>query len=142
MQHDIDMLNQIRQNVQMGQLGIRAVMPGAGKAAFHDALKKQYQEYDRIHTDADSLLRRHRGKAEDLPMMARMGAKMSAYMQRKQDPTISKIAEMMIQGNTKGVVKSMRTQRQLQPSDPQVSALAQDLLQTEQKNIDMMKKYL
>ena len=142
MQQDIEMLNQIRQNVQMGQLGIRAVMPGAGHAAFHEALKKQYQEYDLIHTDADQLLRRHRGKAEDLPMMAKAGAKMSAYMKRKQDPSISKIAEMMIQGNTMGVVKSMRAQRSLAVTDPQVTALSQRLLKTEQNNIDAMKRYL
>ena len=142
MQQDIDMLNQIRQNAQMGQLGIRSVMCGAGHSVFQQALQRQYQEYDQIHTDADQLLRRHRGKAEDLPMMAKAGAKMSAYMKRKQDPSISKIAEMMIQGNTMGVVKSMRSQRSLTVTDPQVMALSQKLLKTEQNNIDAMKRYL
>ena len=142
MQQDISMLNQIRQNAQMGQLGINAVLPGAHQAAFAEALKKQYREYDRIHTDADRLLRLHRGTAEDLPLMAKAGARMSAYMKRKQDPSISKIAEMMIQGNTMGVVKSMRAQRSLNVTDPQITALSQKRLQTEQNNIDAMKRYL
>ena len=49
---------------------------------------------------------------------------------------------MMIQGNTMGVVKSMRSQRSLTVTDPQVMALSQKLLKTEQNNIDAMKRYL
>ena len=142
MQQDIDMLNRIRQTTQMGQIGIRAVLPDSGSAAFHEALNRQYAEYDSIHAEADRLLRQCRGQARDLPTGARLAARLTAYWQHKRDPSVSKIAQMMIEGSTKGVINSVRSQHTLQVTDPQITALADKLLKTQQQNITQMQRYL
>ena len=55
---------------------------------------------------------------------------------------VSKIAELMLQGNTRGMIKSMHNIRNMGVLDPKVSSLANRLLQSEQANIDSMKQFL
>ena len=142
MQQDCEMLNEIRKSTQMGQSGIHAVMKGGISEEMHNLLHQQLSEYDQIHAEADELLNRHGGKPENLSPLALWGSTMSAQMKRKADRSTSKIAEMMIEGNTKGVIKSMKSIRTMGVLDPKVSALSNRLLQTERANIEQMKGYL
>ena len=71
--------------------------------------------------------------------MRALSAKMK--VRSSADPT-SKIAELMLQGNTRGMIKSMHNIRTMGVLDPKVSSLSNRLLQTEQANIDQMKQYL
>lgn len=142
MQQDCEMLNRIRKSTQMGQVGIHAVMKGDLNTEFHKVLKQQLDEYDEINKQADDLLRIHGGTPENISPIAKWGNAMATKMKHKADGSTSKIAEMMVEGNTKGMIKSMQAIRSLGVLDPKVSALSNRLLQTEQANIDQMKKYL
>lgn len=142
MQQDCEMLNQIRQTTKMGQVGIHAVMKGGLSPEFHHALKSQLQEYDAIYHEADRLLQEHGGRPKNLSPLAKWGSSMASAMKLKTDGSVSKVAEMMIQGNTKGMIKSIQSIRGMGVLDPKVSALSNRLLQTEQANIDQMKAYL
>lgn len=142
MTQDIQMLNQIRQTTQMGQVGIRAVRKYTPTSAFDNAMQTQYVEYDRICKDADKLLAKHCGTPKNLSPLAKAGAAMSARFIARTDEKGSQIAKMMIEGNTKGMIKSLHGLHSLQPKDKQVTALAERLLQTEIDNIESMKRYL
>lgn len=71
---------------------------------------------------------------------------MSGMMLRAQtalDPSTSKLAEMMIQGSTMGTVEMTRRLHQLSDqSDPELVSLGRQLLQTEEQNIQQMKRFL
>lgn len=136
------MLNEIRKSTKMGQVGIHAVMKGGLSDEFHNVLKSQMEEYDAIYHEADSLLREHGGKEKNLSALAKWGNTMASSMKLKMDNSRSKIAQMMIEGNTKGMIKSIQSIRSMGVLDPKVSALSNRLLQTEQANIDQMKAYL
>ena len=58
------------------------------------------------------------------------------------DHSPANIAEMMIQGSTMGVTKSLRTIRTCDVKDEGVRRLADKLLKTEQANIEEMKRFL
>ena len=49
---------------------------------------------------------------------------------------------MMLQGNTRGMIKSMQNLRTMGVLDPKVSTLSRRLLQTEQANCNQMKQFL
>ena len=74
------------------------------------------------------------------------GAKMGLVMSRAKNavspPSSSKIAEMMITGNTKGAIKSIQHHRQYLGKDERVTDLSKKLLETEQNNIEQMKPFL
>lgn len=143
MENDVTMLNSIRRATQMGCYGIKNVMNETVNRDFRNALRSQMNEYEQIYTEADQLLRERGGKIRDVNPVAKYGSAVSSKMRIRTslDPT-STIAEMMLQGNTRGMVKSMHNIRTLGVLDPKVSSLSKRLLQTEQANIDQMKKYL
>ena len=142
MNQDTQMLQQICKSTQMGQSGIRAVMESAKEPAMKQALASQLREYDAIHRQADQLLHDRGETAKRIPALTLSMSRMGAQMQLAMDGTCSKIAEMMIEGNTKGMVKSMRQNRALHALDPKVSSLSNRLLQTELANIEQMKPFL
>lgn len=143
LQHDISMLNSIRKTTQMGCYGIQTVFDETANRDFRNALSSQLREYERIYNEADTLLRDRGGKAKNVNPLAKFGSAMSSKMRVRasQDPT-AKIAELMLQGNTRGMIKSMHNIRTMGVLDPKVSSLSNRLLQTEQANIDQMKQYL
>ena len=143
MENDIPMLNSIRRATQMGCYGIKNVMNETVNRDFRNVLRSQLNEYEQIYTEADRLLRDRGGRPHDLHPMAKYGSALSAKMRVRTslDPT-AKIAEMMLQGNTRGMIKSMHNIRTMGVLDPKVSTLSKRLLQTEQANFNQMKAYL
>jgi len=124
MQNEIEMLRSIRQSTEMGCSGIRAVLPEAQNPAMQSALRSQWKEYDSIYAEADRSM---------------LTAKLRVRSSRN---TTARIAEMLVQGNTRGMVKSMQNLRAMGVLDPKVSSLSTRLLQTEQANIEEMKHFL
>ncbi len=143
MEMDIEMLNSIRKATQMGVYGIQAVMTETGNSSLQNELHKQMEEYERISEEADRLLSEHGGKPKNIGPMAHYGSSMSAKMQIRmaKDPD-AKVVELMMQGNTKGMIKSIHNNHTMSVLDPKVSGLSNRLLQTEQRNIDSLKQYL
>lgn len=143
MTNDIPMLNEIYKATEMGCLGIQTVMDETADRRFRGALRQQLAEYRALSEEAEQLLREHGASAKGIPLAARVGSTVSAKMRVRAaaDPT-SKIAELMLQGNTRGMIKSMHNLRTMGMLEPKVSSLSNRLLQTEQANIDQMKQYL
>ena len=69
-------------------------------------------------------------------------AEMMSKMQLQLRNTDSKIADMMIQGNTKGMIKGLRNMHQFPREDSRITALSQKLLDTETANIRQMQAFL
>lgn len=143
MQNDISMLNSIRKTTQMGCYGIQTVLDETEDHEIREALRSQLAEYENIYSEADRLLREREGRVKNVSPLARYGSAMSAKMKvRMSDDPTSKIAELMLQGNTRGMIKSVQNIRSMGLLDPKVSGLSNRLLQTEQANIDQMKGFL
>ena len=137
------MLNAIRRTTEMGCYGIKSVLNETANREFRGALRAQYDEYAQIYEEADRLIRERGGRIKDLNPMAKYGSAMSSKMRVRAsiDPT-AKIAELMLQGNTRGMIKSMHDIRTMGTLEPRVASLSRRLLQTEQNNINQMKHYL
>ncbi|MDO4174095.1 MAG: hypothetical protein Q4D42_04970 [Eubacteriales bacterium] len=141
MKDECTLLNHIRQTTEMGVDGINSVIQYAD-GTFRQALEQQRTEYNKIHDSADKLLRKHSGQPEDVGTFAKWSSELSSGLKTMMDSSQSNLANMMIQGNTMGVTKSMQTIRECDVHDHEVTSLANQLLATEQANIDQMKKFL
>lgn len=139
---DTELLNYIRQTSLMGRDGIDAVIKYAPCQPLTDALRQQRAEYGELCDAATRMLAKRGGQPEPLPMGAKMGLSMSRTRNAFSHPSASKIAEMMISGNTKGVIKSIQHHRQYMGKDERVTDLSKKLLETEQSNIEQMKPFL
>ena len=131
-------LNDIIKTSQMGINGINVVMDKTSEPALRQALKVQRQEYSDIEQKAKLLAQRKGYRIDQIkPITRRMGAVMSKSQLMLGEPN-SKIAGMMIQGNTRGMILSLKNMRRCNDPDPQVAELAQKLLETEKNNIGSM----
>lgn len=142
MLNNTDLLNHIRQTTEMGRDGIDMVMEYAEYKPFRDALQDQKAEYSRLYRAADTMLRLRGGEPQELSAIAKLSSELSSSMKTMRDHSTSKIAEMMIQGNTRGMTKSLQCLDQYSGEDKEVKALAEKLLRTEEANIEQMKPFL
>ena len=118
-----------------------------GALALKEAVKAHLtardMEYDSIYAEADRLLRERGVRLSGVNPLAKYGSMLTAKLRvRSSRNTTARIAEMLVQGNTRGMVKSMQNLRAMGVLDPKVSSLSTRLLQTEQANIEEMKHFL
>lgn len=142
--NDMTMLNFIRQNTQMGRQGIMDVLPKVENenSSFTGALNRQMREYENIYAEADKMLGELGGQRENISAMSKISSQMMTTMKTMTDSSVSHIADMMIQGSSMGVTKIIQHQKDYDQSNPRITALADKLLKTEQKNIEELKKFL
>ena len=126
----------------MGQVGIRAVMHFAVRQDLKDALKSQLQEYDSIEREAHVIATSHGWDLEELDPAAKAISKTYAHANLMFGSVDSKIAAMMIQGNTRGMIKSLKNQHYCKQHDDRVSLLSRKLLDCETANIRQMQGYV
>ena len=112
------------------------------RPALRKALESQLQEYDSIETEAHTIASQRGWELEELDPGVRMMTDMMTRMRLHGRNTDSKIAGMMIQGNTKGMIKGLKNIHQFANQDSQVQILSQKLLDCETANIRQMQGYL
>lgn len=137
-----EILDSILKTTQMGQVGIRAVNNYAEKQTLKNALKDQLQEYDAIEREANAIANSRGWDLKNLDPMSKSMSKMYARMNLSFGKVDSKIAAMMIQGNTRGLIKGIKNLHHAENVDARVATLSQKLLDCESANIKQMQGYL
>ena len=142
MKNSQQILGSVLKTTQMGQIGIRSVLDTRMRPGLRRALEQQLREYDQIETEAHTLAAQRGWELKDLDPAVRMMSNMVTRMKLSAGGTESKIADMMIQGNTKGMIKGLRNMHQFPREDSRITALSQKLLDTETANIRQMQAFL
>ena len=142
MKNSQQILSSVLKTTQMGQIGIRSVLDTRMRPGLRKAVEEQLREYDQIETEAHALAGQRGWELKDLDPAVRMMSNMVARMKLSAGGTESKIADMMIQGNTKGMIKGLRNMHQFPREDSRITALSQKLLDTETANIRQMQAFL
>lgn len=137
-----EVLTSILKTTQMGQTGIRSVLDRAMGSDMRQALNSQLREYDSIETEARTMAVQRGWDLEDLDPALRFMSDMTARMRLNGRNTDSKIAGMMIQGNTQGMIKGLKTIHQFSSEDEPIKTLSQKLLDCENANIRQMQRFL
>ena len=135
-------LNDIIKTCQMGIQGIDIVMDKTGEPALRQALKVQRKEYSDLEAEGKLLAQRKGISIEQIGVVTR---RMSAWLSRGQllvgEPN-SKIAGMMIQGNTRGMILVLKNTRRCDAPDEQIAERGQKLLVTQKHNIVSMEPFV
>ena len=142
MNNSQEMLSCILKTTQMGQIGIRSVLDNRMQPKLRAALQEQLKEYDRLESEAHTLAAQRGWEPAELDPAVRAMADMMTRMKLSLNGNDSKIADMMIQGNTKGMTKGLKVRHKLPKADSQVMILSQKLLDTENANIRQMQSFL
>jgi len=139
---ETELLQYIHKTAEMGCEGLLSVMPYAEGSAMQNVLRTQMEEYRLIEQDAEKILLDYGQTATDVGTMAKTSARMMSAGKLMTDRSISKIAEMMIEGNTMGVNKTLKHLHDYSGEDQKVVDLTNRLLSTQRSNITDVEKYL
>lgn len=139
---DVEMLQHLCQGAEMGRDSASYVLEMSDNDRFREALKSQIDDYQRSYEAASKMLQDRGGAAEAVNPMAKAMAHVSSSVKTLTDHSPSKIAEMMIQGNTMGITTLVRHMNEYGNGDPAVTEMAKLQVEMEQENIEEMKKFL
>ena len=137
-----EVLCSVIKTVQMGQCGIRCIQEKATGSGLRQALHDQLEEYDSIERQAYALATQKGWLMEPLDAGVEKMSSMMARMQLMGENTDSRIAKMLVQGNTRGMIKGYKNLHHCGKLDTAVNELAHKLLACEQENIRQACEYL
>lgn len=139
---DIELLQFIRQNAQMGTVTLSALADMLGEGSMKSAVQKQLAEYQFVFDAAGRKLDSAAAEAKDVSPMMQTAATAMLNIQSITDKSESHIAEMVIVGSTRGVIQTTRRIRDYKNANVDVVNLAYRLLSIEKNNIDDLKHFL
>ena len=142
MKNSKQMLTSLLKTTQMGQVGIRSVLETNMRPGLRKALESQLREYDAIESEAHAIASQRGWELRELQPAVRVMADMMTRVKLQYGNRDSKIAGMMIQGNTRGMITGLKNAHQFNKQDGQISILSQKLLDCETANIRQMQSYL
>lgn len=137
-----EVLSSILKTTQMGQVGIRSVLDTSMQPSLRTALMDQLKEYDSIETEAHVLASQRGWEPKELDPAVRFMADRVTRMKLTGRDSDSKIAAMMVQGNTRGMIKGLKNLHRMAGPDERVEILSQKLLDCENANIRQMHSFL
>ena len=140
--NEIDLINRMRQNLEMGIDGIQKVIPYAKGEGFKEALNRQLEEYQTLYAESDRLLSAHDGTPKDIPVIAKISTDVMSTMKAMAYKEDTKIAEDMVRGTATGIAKLMRHQGEYSGGDEAVNSLCTRIIESEERNSEEMKQYL
>lgn len=142
MNENVEMLNYIYQNAEMGRSTIEQILKEVRDLEFRDILKEQLKDYEYVSNRCDSLLNNEGKLPKGIDVMPKIMSYFKIKMDTLKDDTSSHIAEMMINGSTMGVTDITRNLNKYNDVENSTKDLASRLLKIEQDNIEALKPYL
>ena len=137
-----DVLSSVIKTAQMGQIGIRSVLNMPLRAKLKDALRSQLREYDSIEKEGLQLASSRGWELKQQNPAVQHMTNMMTRTRLSFGDVSSKAAAMMIQGNTRGIIKGYKNQNQYPVSDQRILILSQKLLDCEKAGCQQMQGFL
>lgn len=142
MEGNIEFLNYIYQNAEMGKTTISQLIDIAKDESFKQSLQSQLREYNEIFDMAGNKIKEAEEKSKGLGTMTKLKTYIMINMSTIKDKTASHIAEMMIQGSSMGIIDITKKLKEYDNADPEIISIGNRLLKFEQQNIEEMKTFL
>ena len=137
-----DLLSSALKTTQMGQIGIRSVLKSHVGTGLHAALKTQLHDYDAIEQEAHEIAAARNWELKELDPGIKAMTDMMTRTRLSYGDKDSKAAAMMIQGNTRGLIKGLKNLHHYDQSDKAVGDLTRKLIECEKDNIQQMQGFV
>ena len=135
-------LNEINKGIKMGMDSISNVAEKVQDEKFKKDLKFQYDKYNDILNKVNTQLTNYDDFPKELnPMQKAMGW-MSVEFNTMEDNSVSKIAEMMLQGTNMGIIKGVKLLNHNPTTDKPVKNILTEFVQFQEDTVEQLKKYL
>lgn len=142
MDGNVELLNYIYQNSEMGVTTINQLIGICDNEEYKTLLQSQLTEYTNINKLAEEKINELNKEAKEINTFSKASTYMMINMKTLLDNSPSHISEMLIQGGTMGIIDITKKIKEYPNADKEILDLADRLLKFEQKNIEESKKYL
>lgn len=142
MDANVEMLNYIYQNAQMGENTLDQLMRISKDENFKKLLGSQFSEYKKIFNEAQQKLTALNKEAKDLSAGRKVMTYIMINFETLKDSSPSHISQMLIQGSTMGIIAITKNLKEYKDANQDIIALGQKLLEFEQQNVEECKKFL
>ena len=142
MKNSRDILTDILKTAQTSQTGIRSVLDISMRPGLRKALEAQLREYDRIESEAHAIATQRGWELKEIEPAARFWMDVTTRMKLTRGNCDSKIADIMIQDNTRAMIRGLKNIHQSSSQDQQICTISQKLLDCETANIRQLQGFL
>ena len=136
------LLSDIYQNANTGIYSIDTILPKVEDNRISAELVSYQGNLEQIAHTARQMMALKNMNPTDSGVMSRMGIWTGVQLNALRDNSTSHIADMVIKGNTMGITKMTRELNQSVVEDPRIRELGEELVNTQRRNIEILKKYL
>lgn len=141
MTRNIDALNDIYQNAEMGIVGINDVLYKIKNDKLKKELEKVKKDFGKILRRCEKLLKDYKCKPKKINFMAKMSSEFYSEMKLTKENSDDIIIKMMIEGSYKSVGILTTKLMEFDSVDMDVKSLAEKLLDLINDNISRLKKF-
>ena len=142
MKENLEFLSALLKTIQTGQVEIRSVLDTPLGSGLRSTLESQLREYDSIETEAFTIALQRGWELPELDPGRRFLKDRVTRIKLNGRGTDSRIADLLIQGNTKGMIQGLRNLHRFSGQDHQIRILSQKLLDCETAHIRQMQAFL
>lgn len=141
---EAEFLQVVYKGVCMGTDAVNTILGKARDKAFREELTAELDGYQDFANRARDQLTALSVVAKEVGTLAKLPSEISINMSTLVDDSTSKLAELMIDGNTMGVVQMKKELSRAEEDDISASAisLAEDVVAFQEQNIETMKTFL
>ncbi len=142
MNENVELLNYIYQNSEMGVNTIKQLLDITNDAEFKENLEFQHNEYEDIHLEAKKALNQNGFDQKGISALTKIRTYLSISLSTLTDKSPSHIAEMLIVGSNMGIVNAIKNLKKYKNADENIKNLMKRLLRFEENNVQQLKKFL
>ena len=139
---NVELMNYVHQNSEMGQDTIKQLLEITGDENFKKTLQSQFNEYKNIFDLSDARLKELNKDSKEINTFSKVSAYIMINLKTLTDKSPSHISEMLIQGSTMGITDITKKMKEYKDADKTILDLANRLLTFEQQNTEELKKFL
>ena len=142
MSSTLDILNKIHKGLVMGMESISVITDKVGDGNFRDDLDYQYKEYGKVLDRVNNMFKEKNEFADDTNAMEKVMGWTSIQFSTITDKSNSHISEMLIRGNTMGIIEGVKLLNQNPEATNDVKNIINEFVQLQENNIEKLKTYL
>lgn len=139
---NLTILNEINKAAKMGMDSISYVLDKTEDENLRDNLSTQYSGYDDISNRVNTEFEKYGEIPDDDSIKNKVMTWTGIQMNTMTDRSSSHIAELMIQGNSMGIVEAQKLLNHNPKAENQVKTILNDFVTFQKNNIEKMKEFL
>ncbi len=139
---NLNMLEAIVQNTEMGKNTLEQIVPMTDDARFKAELLRQRNIYQQLNQEAQTSIAACGGQAKGQTAFAKINTKMGISMKTLTDKSTRNLAQMLAEGSNMGVLDCIKTQRDYPDAAPGSKRLMQRLQDFQEDSRIKLEQFL